>query len=276
MDALKQQIRHAWDDGADGYDDRWGHGIKTPAEQRAWTSLLTRLLPEPGMRVLDVGCGPGVLSVLAASLGHHVTGLDLAPRMLDVARLRARQRGVELTLVEGDAETPELPEASFDAVLSRHVLWTLPEPERAVTAWARLLRPGQPVLAIDGLWSAGGWAGRAQTRAGQLLASARRSAPEAEHGYPHEAYDLLPLRDVTTTRPASNAFRRAGLVDVCDEELDGIDRIERAAMPLEHRLQSHYRRYLVTGHRPRTTAASSTPRAAGVSTDNLLRRSTTS
>jgi 2-polyprenyl-3-methyl-5-hydroxy-6-metoxy-1,4-benzoquinol methylase len=90
MDSVKQQIRHAWDHDAESYDGRWSHGIKTPPEHRAWTALLRRLLPSEGMRVLDVGCGPGVLSLIIAELGHEVTGLAIAPRMLEVAARRAR------------------------------------------------------------------------------------------------------------------------------------------------------------------------------------------
>lgn len=256
MDAVKQQIRHAWDHGAESYDGRWGHGIKTPSEHRGWTALLRRLLPAEPARVLDVGCGPGVLSLLVAELGHQVTGLDIAPRMLEVAARRAHDHGAHLELVEGDAEAPDLPAGAFDVVISRHVLWTLPEPERAVRAWAVLMPPGGRVVAIDGLWSAGGWATPAFTRVGRAVAALRRNTPEGEHGYPSGAYDILPLRDLHTTEPARNVFLRAGLTDVHAEELNSIDRIERRAMPMEERLQAHYRRYLVEGRRTPGPASS--------------------
>lgn len=256
MDTVKQQIRHAWDHGAESYDGRWGHGIKTPTEHLAWTALLRRLLPAKQARVLDVGCGPGVLSLLIAELGHQVTGLDISPRMLEVAARRAHERGMHLELVEGDAEAPDLPDGAFDVVITRHVLWTLPEPERAVRAWAALTLPGGSVIAIDGLWSAGGWATPVLTRVGRAVAAVRRSTPEGEHGYPAGTYDILPLRDLRATEPARNVFLRAGLTDVRAEELNSLDRIERRAMPVEERLQAHYRRYLVEGHRASGPASS--------------------
>lgn len=156
---------------------------------------------------------------------------------------------MHLKLVEGDAEAPNLAAESFDVVISRHVLWTLPEPECAVQAWAALTPPSGAVIAIDGLWTAGGWTAQVLTRAGRAIATVRRSAPEGEHGYPVDAYDILPLRDLRTTEPARNVFLRAGLGDVHAEELSSIDRIERRAMPVEERLQAHYRRYLVAGRR---------------------------
>lgn len=90
---------------------------------RAW-------FPATPSRVVDLGCGTGTLSELAAALGHTVTGIDLSPRML----ARARRQVPDATFVESDVADPPLPEASVDVVLCRHVLWALPDLDAALPA----------------------------------------------------------------------------------------------------------------------------------------------
>ena len=83
--------------------------------------------------MLDIGAGTGFLSLLLAREGYRVTALDLAPGMLARLGDKARSRGLEIALVEANAADP--PRESFDAIVERHVVWTLPEPELALQAW---------------------------------------------------------------------------------------------------------------------------------------------
>jgi ubiquinone/menaquinone biosynthesis C-methylase UbiE len=99
-----------------------------------------------------VAAGTGFLAFIAASLGHRVTSVDLAEGMLAVARAEADRRGLRPRLITGDAVAPDFPDASFDVVTNRHLLWTLLEPEESFANWRRLLRPGGYILAFDGLW----------------------------------------------------------------------------------------------------------------------------
>jgi ubiquinone/menaquinone biosynthesis C-methylase UbiE len=100
----------------------------------------------PGDRVLDVGCGRGAsLFPAAAAVGAHgsVTGVDLAPGMVTETRAEIERLGLTHVSVElGDAEAPDFPAGSFDAVLAGLVLFFLPDAAAAVQAYARLLRPG--------------------------------------------------------------------------------------------------------------------------------------
>jgi 2-polyprenyl-6-hydroxyphenyl methylase/3-demethylubiquinone-9 3-methyltransferase len=96
-----------------------------------------------GARVLDVGCGGGLLSEALAKSGAQVTAIDLAPNLLKVARLHGLESRVKVeyrqTVVEALAdETP----ASFDAVTCMEMLEHVPDPASIVRACARLLRPG--------------------------------------------------------------------------------------------------------------------------------------
>jgi ubiquinone/menaquinone biosynthesis C-methylase UbiE len=247
-DGIKRQIRESWDHGAVDYDEQYGHGLKSASERDAWLQLLRRLLPpDQPQRVLDVGAGTGFLALLLAELGHQVTALDISEGMMEVGRQKARRAGLRVEFRAGDADAPPFEDAAFDAVVSRHLLWTLLEPERAVRQWRRVTRPGGQVLSIDGLWRSPRLVDRAAVRAGYAL---RRVLGRQRHhggGYPHSTSGRLPLMGLRTIEPARNAFLRAGLRDVRVEELTRLDAVERAAMPLVERLANRYTRYLVEG-----------------------------
>lgn len=121
-------------------------------EYVAWVEAVRNLLPGEPCDVLDVGTGTGFLAMIISSLGHRVTGIDLAEGMLAVARVDADSRGIHPRFVIGDAVAPDFPDSSFDVIMSRHLLWTLLEPETAFTNWRRLLRPGGYVVALDSVW----------------------------------------------------------------------------------------------------------------------------
>ncbi|MEH1128472.1 class I SAM-dependent methyltransferase [Micromonospora sp. CPCC 206061] len=100
----------------------------------------------PGERILDVGCGRGAsLFPAAEAVGPSgaAIGIDLAPGMVEATAAEARRRGLaHLHVQVGDAEAPDFPDASFDAVLAGLMLFFLPDAPAAVQAYARLLRPG--------------------------------------------------------------------------------------------------------------------------------------
>ena len=138
----------------------------------AWAALLTRLLPSPPARIVDLGCGTGSLTLLAAQLGHLVEGIDFSARMLDIARAKAEPLR-DVTFALGDAADPALTANAYDVVLCRHVLWALPDPARALRRWTRLLRPRGRLVLIEGRWSTG--AGLPVEETDALLAAAGMS-----------------------------------------------------------------------------------------------------
>ena len=104
-------------------------------------------VPLAGARVLDVGCGGGLLAEALCRAGARVTGIDLAPGMIEVARLHAAESALSIdyrlceaaTLLPADA-------GGFDAVTCMEMLEHVPEPAAMVTTLAALVRPGGALI----------------------------------------------------------------------------------------------------------------------------------
>jgi 2-polyprenyl-6-hydroxyphenyl methylase/3-demethylubiquinone-9 3-methyltransferase len=100
-----------------------------------------------GARVLDVGCGGGLLSEALARDGARVTAIDLAPGVLTVARMHLHESGVDVDYREVAAETLARDEpGTYDAITCMEMLEHVPEPESILRACAALLKPGAPLV----------------------------------------------------------------------------------------------------------------------------------
>ncbi|MFT3927142.1 MAG: class I SAM-dependent methyltransferase [Myxococcales bacterium] len=97
---------------------------------------------KPGAKLLDVGCGTGVVAVTAAVSGAQVTGLDLTPELLERAKENAKIAGVSVTFQQGDAEALPYPDGAFDVVVSQFGHMFAPRAEVAAAELLRVLRPG--------------------------------------------------------------------------------------------------------------------------------------
>lgn len=142
---------------ADDYQRLWQTQLaEAQALMMAWASL------EPGKRVLDIACGTGLVSLAAArAVGPdaQVLGVDLSGRMVSSAVRCAEQMNLSnCSFARMDAETLNLPDASFDVVLCALGLMYMPDPEKALREMRRVLKPaGRISLAVWGERSKCGW-----------------------------------------------------------------------------------------------------------------------
>lgn len=109
-------------------------------------AVVSRAAIGPGERVVDDGCGTGNAALLAAARGARVTGVDPAPRLLEVARREAASRGLAATFVPGHAAAMPIEDASADAVLSVFGVIFAPDAVRAAAEMARVTAPGGRIV----------------------------------------------------------------------------------------------------------------------------------
>ena len=207
MTDAHDRIREFWDADAHTYDEAKSHAVSDPLEAASWRQALREALPEPPALVLDVGAGTGALSLLAAELGHEVTALDLSAAMLSKAREKAQARGLaeRLTFVEGSATEP--PAGPFDAVMERHVLWTLPDPGSALRRWREVARR---LVLFEGVWGSTSPIDRTREALAEALRKMMRIPDDHHAPYPEDVLAQLPLARLPTPIPLIEAAHEAG------------------------------------------------------------------
>jgi SAM-dependent methyltransferase len=213
---------------APGYE---AHGGNVPAFDtplyRAWVDEIDAIVPSPPADALDLATGTGFVALILATLGHRVTAVDLSPDMLGLASNTATELDLRIRFLFADAVAPAFETESFDVITSRHLLWTLREPDRALGAWRELLRPGGLLVAFDGFWF--------DPRPGP-----HDDEPEPfRRHYTAETRAELPFMHLDRTEPIVAAVEHAGFHDVEVRSLPGLADGQDRAVP-----------YLVTARRP--------------------------
>jgi len=155
MNPHKRTIQKYWDWRSRTYP--WDTD-KSDEIAATWETLLGNLLSgPPGRRAIDIGTGTGQFAVYLARLGFHVTGIDISEKMLRKARETAARYDLTIDFQQQDAENLLFEDSTFDVVVSRNLLWTLPNPEKALKEWRRVLKPSGAVIASDGMWMNTTW-----------------------------------------------------------------------------------------------------------------------
>ena len=150
MDALKTKLRATWIAGDFGQIAKY---YTDEAED-----FINRLNLKPGMKVLDVACGTGNLALPAARAGADVTGVDIAPNLVEQARENAKREGLNVQFDEGDAEALPYDDASFDAVVTMFGAMFAPRPELVAAELKRVCRPGGFIAMAN--WTPAGFIGQ--------------------------------------------------------------------------------------------------------------------
>jgi len=144
---VKPKIREWWNNAEHDYDAIAAHGVHSETEKELWTEVITQLLgAEQKLKILDMGTGTGFLALLLAEMGHDVIGADWAESKLDKAKEKMKRTGSVVNFVVEDAENLSFEAEQFDAVVSRHLIWTLANPASAFKEWARVTKSGGKVL----------------------------------------------------------------------------------------------------------------------------------
>ena len=213
--SVSEEIQQFWDEDAAVYDDSPEHHPRRPLERAAWSATLRRLLPDPPARVLDAGAGTGFLSLLLAAQGYQVAAMDLSPGMLEKLRAKAARQGLGVEIVRADAASPS--GGPFDAVVERHVLWTLPDPGAALAAW-RLAVPAGRLVLIEGTWGETTGIPAVQAEARRLARRIRGHEP-GHHGHYTDR--------VVSALPHANGITPAEMVSLVEASPWGRARLER-------------------------------------------------
>jgi SAM-dependent methyltransferase len=150
LDELKTRLRDTWMTGDYG---RFSRYMERDAE-----AFYRRLPIKPGAQLLDVGCGAGQLSLIAARAGARVTGCDIASNWLVQARRSAAAEGLSVVFEEGDAEALPYGNGTFDAVASLIGAMFAPRPERVAAELTRVCRPGGIIAMAN--WTGPGFVGQ--------------------------------------------------------------------------------------------------------------------
>lgn len=137
-----ERMRRHWDRQSAGYDQKMDRAERLFGDTRTWVCR------QATGQVLEVAVGTGL------NLGLYpddatLTGMDLSPAMLDVARRRASELGRDAELRVGDAQRLEFDDASFDTVVCTFGLCAVPDDGGAVDEMVRVLRPGGLLLLAD-------------------------------------------------------------------------------------------------------------------------------
>jgi len=249
---LTDDIREYWSRRSHTFDFAFGHRIAPGPEAEAWAQpMRDHLGPAPG-RVLELACGTGEVTHLVHSLGHDVTSLDFSEDMLAVAR--AKHAGQpRLRFILADAGCTMEPSGSYDAILCRHLVWTLVDPANAFADWCRILRPGGRLLIYDGNWAHPAPSGRWVAR---LLALWERLSPDPYHdGAMSEAHESimarLPFGAGLTFDALVPMLERAGFEAITQLSHEPIARAQRRTNGLRNRLRTRvYDRFILTAQKP--------------------------
>ncbi|MBT9246733.1 class I SAM-dependent methyltransferase [Gemmobacter fulvus] len=249
---LRDEIREYWSRRSETFDLAFGHRIAPGVEADTWAQPMRDHLGPTPLRVLELACGTGEVTRLVHDLGHDVTALDFSEAMLAVARAKHAGKP-RLRFLLADAGQTMEPSASYDAILCRHLVWTLTEPETAFADWFRLLRPGGRLLVYDGNWAHpsrhGRWAARA-------LALWDRLSPDPNYdgalGPRHAAImRQLPFAEGLTAARLTPMLTEAGFVQVTTHSHSAIARAQRRVNGLRNRLRTRvYDRFILTARKP--------------------------
>jgi ubiquinone/menaquinone biosynthesis C-methylase UbiE len=150
METLKTKLKATWSTG--------DFGQIAQAYLPEAAEFVERLKLQAGEKVLDVACGAGSTAIPAARSGARVVGIDIAPYLVEQARENAKIEEVNCQFEEGDAESLDFPDGSFDTVITMFGAMFAPRPEKASAEMIRVCRSGGRIVMAN--WTPTGFIGK--------------------------------------------------------------------------------------------------------------------
>ena len=254
MNDTKNKIKEYWNERSSTFDLSPGHVIGSGEEKEAWESLFQDKFDGKVQKILDVGTGTGLLSLILAEMGYDVVGIDLSEEMIRRAKEKAADRGVELKIKfkVGDAEALPFESGVFDAIVNRAVLWTLPEPKKALDEWKRVLKPGGKLcFFLHEPHHEGITQGVRRQLGSVLILFMERRNPG--HSLYHRKLGVeLPFRGGVKPTIITNLLEDSGFEHVSAEPMHEISRLKNENMPLRYRIGHNHNhiQYCYTAVKP--------------------------
>ena len=199
--------------GSDSYFRRL---LRARADYAPWMAEVLDYEGADGLEVLDIGSGQGIDLARYALAGARVTGVDLTPRHVTLARAHLAGMGLDAAVIEGDAEQLPFPDATFDRVSSNGVLHHTPDLPCALREAQRVLRPGgRATIILYNRQSLHYWINQVLVE-GLVRGGLRREGSMEgvlSSGVEHTSIDARPLVRVYTPRQAKRLMVQAGFGD---------------------------------------------------------------
>lgn len=250
---LKEDIRDYWSRRSKTFDLAFGHRIPPGPEFDAWSAAVCAHLGGAPLKVLELACGTGEVTRVLLSLGHFVTAIDFSEAMLAVARAKHAGNS-SARFILADAENTMEPDETYDAVVCRHLVWTLTDPQAALKDWHRVLKPGGRLLVFDGDWAKMTTLGRAAAMLIRVIDRFKGPDPhyDGAMGERHRAIMArLPFGDGLTEAGLTPLVQEAGFADFRIGTHAPIAKAQRKAADLRNRLRTRlYRRFVFSAVKP--------------------------
>lgn len=145
VDQIIKTIEKHWDEYSSTFDSE--HDTENIC---VWRDFLEDCLGKDKKKtVLDLGTGTGFLANIISGLGYPSIGLDISKKMMALGVRHAQEQGVHTVFMKGSALELPFMDETIDFIVNSRLIWTLVEPEQAMTEWERVLKPGGKVFCFN-------------------------------------------------------------------------------------------------------------------------------
>ena len=207
----KSRLKEYWEKRSRGYN------LTTLLElhnSEKYEHLVNSLVPR-GRRakICDIGTSCGFMAIVAARMGHEVTGIDFQSKMTRYARSNAKKFNLNIDFKTDDLETMDLGNESYDLIIAKNVIWCLSKPVSVLRKCMDALRPGGHILIIDGNY----YLGNTQSDYAKRMhfKDLQNSENNSIHGMTNmDRIDFSEIRNIALDLPASNMRRPSWDVSV--------------------------------------------------------------